>query len=228
MDSPDFSVGGGETAGERLKEFVGPPLSPAFGASAPNPKPTGFPMLPAGLPKPNTLGFCGEAPNTLMGCSDEKAPAVGELLGFPEKLPPKRLVANVLGGSLLASTLSPVSVMSHPVDGVHSGGLPPSTLLPKIEVEVPNVVVVLAPISDVVLGTLDVAKNLGASGLDLKAENGDISDGFVDESKGFCLELREPVVPKAKKDGFDVFESSALEVPKVKADLGGSEADDEG
>lgn len=223
MDSPDFSVGGGETAGDDFKKPAGP-VSLAFGASAPNPNPTGFPMLPAGFPKPNTLDFCGEAPNALIGCSDEKALPVSELLAFPEMLLPKRLIVNGLASSLLASGLSPASAVSLPLGGVDSGGLPPSPLLPKIEVEGLDGVMVLVLISGVVVGTLNVAKKLGASALDAKAED---DDGFVDESVEFFLELRAPVVPNAK-DVFGILESSALEVPKVNDDLGGSEADAKG
>lgn len=226
MDSPEFSVGGGETAGDDFKKPVGP-LSLAFGASAPNPNPTGFPMLPAGFPKPNTLDFCGEAPNALMGCSDEKALPVSELLAFPDTLLPKRLIANGLAGSLVASGLSPTSAAPLPVGGVDSGGFPPSPLLPKIEAEGLDGVIILVPLSDVVLDALSVAKKLGASALDAEAEDGGASDGFVDKSKEIFLELREPVVPNVK-DVFGVFESSGLEIPKVNDDLGDSETDGKG
>lgn len=226
VDSLDFSVGGGETAGEDFKKPAGPP-SLAFGASAPNPNPTGFPMLPAGFPKPNTLDFCGDAPNALMGCSDEKALPVSELLAFPDMLLPKRLIVNGLAASLLASVLSPAAVVSLPVGGLDTCGFPPSPLLPKIEVEGLDGDIVLVLISGIVLGTLNVAKKLGASGLDAKAEDDDASDEFVDASVELFLELKEPVVPNVK-DVFGILESSVLEVPKVNDGLGNSEADGKG
>lgn len=226
VDSLDFSVGGGETAGEGFKTPAGP-LSLAFGASAPNPNPTGFPMLPAGFPKPNTLDFCGDVPNALMDCSDEKALPVSELLAFPDMLLPKRGIVNGLAGSLLAFGLSPAAVVSLPVGGLDSSGFPPSPLLPKIEAEGLDGDIVLMLISGVVLGTLNVAKKLGASGLDAKAEDEDASDGFVDASVEFVLELKEPVVPNVK-DVFGILESSVLEVPKVNDGLGSSEIDAKG
>lgn len=161
VDSDDLSVVGGEN--KRSLGFVGgapklnPELdgpgvvvSPALGAELPNPKPTGFPILPPGFPKANAPVLSGEAlPKKLTGLSDDpKMPADVEedVVALP------KIVVVTLELSLLSEGV-----------GLNGDDLLDSValLLPKIEL--PNTDVGLDAASEVPNALVDLvaAKKFG-------------------------------------------------------------------
>ena len=228
-----MSVGGGENklslgladGAPKLKAglddvVVSPPLS----EETPNPKPTGFPILPPGFPKVNGFVLGGEAlPKKVVGLSEEDPKM---LVDVEVDVSPKRLVLPL-----------ELSVLSDG-GGVKSDGLLDSVvpLLPKAEL--PNTEVGLDIASELnalvglgakKFGTLPEPK-LGAveAGRDEAVDEPSVSwlVGGTDLDVPFST---PEGVPNEKPEigGVLEIEKDVFEAPNVKTDFGGSGAVDE-
>ena len=163
VDSDDLSVVAGENrlslgfvdGAPKLNSKLEDPgivVSPALGDELPKPKPTGFPILPAGFPKANAPVLGGEAlPKTLTGLSEEDRKMLADAEEDVVVALPKRVVVT-LELSLLSGSNG---------DELNGDGLLDSILLlPNIEL--PNTDVGLDVASEVPNGLVDlVVKKFG-------------------------------------------------------------------
>lgn len=237
VDSVDLSVGGGENKlslgfADGIPKLNPEPddpgvvVSPALGEEElPNPKPTGFPILPPGFPNANALVFGGEAlPKKLAGLSEEDPKILVDVDDVVVALPKRVVLTLVL---LLLSEDGGANI-----DGLSD---PVVALLPKIEL--PNTGVGLDAASELpnALIGLVLAKKFGTL---LEAKAGAVEAGREDEmaggpsvswleGRGIDLDVASSTLGGAINEKPDV--GSALDVgagvfeaPNTKADFGGS------
>jgi len=201
-------------------------VSPALDGGLPNPKPTGFPILPAGFPKVNALVLGGEAlPKELTGLSEGRKmlPDVAEDVAVAL---PKRVVGTL--------ELSLLSGSEGDGDGLNINDLLDSVILLLPNTELPNTDVGLDAASEVPNGLVDfvVPKKLGT----LPEPEVGRADELPDEPSISWLE--EPATDvdvvfamvegaaneKPEMGGRVNVEVDVFEAGNVNADFGGSEA----
>lgn len=175
---------------------------------APNPNPTGFPILPAGLPKLNTFDFGGELDPKTGG--EDSAPNI-----FFATLLPKRLLPDCLAVSFPA--LAP---LSKAVD---------TLLLPKIDPDVPKNDVGFASVLEDV-DVLGKAKIFGMLVVEVTGPGGNGVGVTVDASGPFSGGLDDGVfavdTAKGRSSGFETLGSWGLEGGGPDSDLGNEKAGD--
>lgn len=200
--------------------------SPVLGAKLPNPKPTGFPILPPGFPKANAPVLAGEAlPKKLTGLSEDDPKMLADVEEDVVVVLPKK-VAVTLELSLLSEGVV-----------LNGSGLLDSDMLLLPKIELPNTDVGLDAASEVlnVLVGLVVAKKFSTL---LEPRLGAIeigcNDGLADELAVSWLEvpgtdldvvfsvLEGVANEKPEVDGRLDVEANVLEAANVKADFGGS------
>ena len=208
----------------KLNSEVDDPASPTLGDELPNPKPTGFPMLPPGFPKANGLVLGGDAlPKTLTCLSEEGRKMFVDVEEDVAVALPKRGVVTL--------------ELPLPSEGVGLNGvglldsavlLLPNTELPNTDVgldvvsEAPNTLVVLVAkkfgtLLEPRLGAVEVGRGdklvdgVSVSWLDEPGTNLDVTLSMVEGAPN-----EKPEVGRLEVE-VDVFEAAT-----VKTDLGGS------
>lgn len=193
--------------------------TPSAGFAAPNPNPTGLPILPPpAFPNVKPFPFGGEpapnVPKALVGLSvaaDAKA-LVG---GVKEELPNRPVVLPVLISSFPASVLADTLLNRSEDPGVKKEGVFESVLLPNNEVVVPNADVGFKS-ENVDDAALDVAKKFGIPELEPNADEEDFESSLSLMGTGAADGANENGL------GLDELESSGV-VPNEKTDFGASE-----